>query len=169
MWPAAQAAMDRRWKILLRALGLVSNTHNMLCSMRRTLFVDNFIYALNYLRFRKVGKQHAHFRWFDSGDLLSEDHLAIICDIARATPEVQHWLPTKEYRIVGNTHIKIPSNLTIRVSAAMIGGSAPNLGYPVSVVNGIGLACPAPSQDGKCMDCRACWDSEIPVINYTLH
>ena len=43
----------------------------------------------------------AHFRWFDSGDLQSVEHLEKILWVARKTPTVGHWLPTHEPYIVG--------------------------------------------------------------------
>ena len=41
-----------------------------------------------------------YHRWHDSGDLQSELHLAAICEVARLTPELEHWLPTRELAIV---------------------------------------------------------------------
>lgn len=64
-----------------------------------------------------------YHRWFDSGDLQSVEMLSAICQVAVMTPEVSHWLPTREagmvkrYRKAGGF---IPSNLVIRVSATMI-------------------------------------------------
>jgi hypothetical protein len=29
--------------------------------------------------------------------------------------------------------------------------------------------CPAPSQGGKCGDCRACWDPKVKVVSYGKH
>ena len=64
-----------------------------------------------------------YHRWFDSGDLQSVEMLSAICQIAVMTPEVSHWLPTREagmvkrYRKAGGF---IPTNLVIRVSATMI-------------------------------------------------
>jgi hypothetical protein len=41
-----------------------------------------------------------YFRWHDSGDIQSIEHLEKIADVARATPHCMHWLPTREYGIV---------------------------------------------------------------------
>jgi len=38
-------------------------------------------------------------RWHDSGDFLSEKYLNIAMDIARITPNVQHYAYTKEYEM----------------------------------------------------------------------
>jgi hypothetical protein len=115
-----------------------------------------------------------HFRWFDSGDLQSVEMLDYIVRIARATPEVTHWLPTREYAIVRQWRRfngDFPSNLTIRVSAPMIGGPAPDIDGTVS--SGVSTdgthTCPAYTQQGKCGDCRACWDSTIDHVTYPKH
>lgn len=113
---------------------------------------------------RKAGKDV--FRWFDSGDLQGPDMLADIIRIARATPNVRHWLPTREYALARRARI-LPPNLTLRVSAPMIGSSAP---FPVSsTVDGPGSPCPAPSQGNKCGDCRKCWDRSVPTVSYHVH
>src|SRR3974390_218131 len=39
-------------------------------------------------------------RWHDSGDIQSVDHLKKICDVARKTPHIKHWLPTRELKMV---------------------------------------------------------------------
>lgn len=116
-------------------------------------------------------------RWFDSGDLDSVAMLAAICDVAARTPQIQHWLPTREaamvkaYRKQGG---HVPSNLTIRVSSTMI-GDAPIRGHEnTSTVHRKGDApeghiCPAPKQGGNCGDCRACWDKSVKTVSYCLH
>ena len=70
-----------------------------------------------------------YFRWFDSGDIAGENHLQNINTVARHTPEIKLWLPTREYATVQTVREKIgdfASNLTIRVSGHMIDGPAPN-------------------------------------------
>lgn len=120
------------------------------------------------------------FRFHDSGDLQSQEHLASICRVCEKNPKVQHWLPTKEYKVV-DSYIrgggKIPDNLTIRLSALMLDGKAPTLhNLPTSSVStktkGVppgAFACPAPSQGGQCKDCRACWKKEVAQVDYAYH
>lgn len=65
-------------------------------------------------------------RWFDSGDLASVEMLKAICDTANMTPEIDHWLPTREAMIVKEyrkLYGKEPKNLCIRISATMVGDS----------------------------------------------
>lgn len=116
-----------------------------------------------------------HFRWHDSGDLLNVNHLKMIAQVARALPDVNFWLPTKEQKIVREfyrAHIP-PTNLMIRVSSAMIDG-APLRGFRyTSTVHkekgAQGHTCPAPEQDGECKDCRACWSHDVLNVSYHKH
>jgi hypothetical protein len=125
---------------------------------------------------RKYAKKAAPdnvFRWHDSGDLLSLEHLAALVAIAKALPGIDFWLPSKEYAILrkGIRTLEIPSNLIIRASAPMI-GQAPNKipGILSSTVGtGKGFLCEAYTRGGKCGDCRACWNPEIPSIDYPQH
>src|ERR1700674_2524692 len=41
-----------------------------------------------------------HFRWHDSGDVQSLEHLQNIIAVARNLPKVRFWLPTREYQTV---------------------------------------------------------------------
>ncbi len=124
--------------------------------------------------------RHPHFRWHDSGDLQSVEHLSQICRAAELSPSVSHWLPTREYRIVRDyleTGQKVPANLNIRMSAHMLGGAIPRFpGLPVtvsSVTKGPAPdgshSCPAPQQGNNCGSCRACWDRSVPLVNYHYH
>jgi Gene product 88 len=115
-------------------------------------------------------------RWHDAGDLQSVEHLEKICEVARQTPHIKHWLPTRELGIVktfqrnGGT---VPKNLVIRVSATMVDGDATQAWPTTSGVHHNkrhkGRACPAPKQDGKCGDCRACWNPRVKHVSYHLH
>jgi len=115
-------------------------------------------------------------RWHDSGDLQSVEHLANICEVATQTPNIWHWLPTREggilKRYVTSGGI-VPENLCIRLSATMI-DSAPPRSWPTT--SGVhdqqlpqGLVCSAPEHDGHCADCRACWNRDVAYISYHKH
>ena len=118
-----------------------------------------------------------YFRWHDSGDIQSLEHLTKICQIAKNIPEISFWLPTREYSIVAQyvkTYGKIPSNLTIRLSALMINGQPPvsianRLGCVTSGVSDTGFTCPSSAQGNKCLNCRACWDQSVSNVNYKTH
>jgi len=115
-------------------------------------------------------------RWHDSGDLQSVEHLTKICAVAAMTPKIRHWLPTRELGIVkayekaGGT---VPKNLVIRVSATMVDGAPTAAWSTTSTVHHnkrhAGRACVAPKQEGKCGDCRACWNPRVKNVSYHLH
>ena len=128
-----------------------------------------------------IGKTNeSHFRWHDSGDLQGPNHLFAITVIAESTPWVKHWLPTREYALVRDylrNYTRFPQNLTVRVSAPMIGSVAAEWECSSSVAAQRDAAwldvawvdCPASTHGNKCGDCRACWDRDVEVVNYKKH
>ena len=124
------------------------------------------------------------FRWHDSGDIQGVWHLRNICAVARCTPSVKHWLPTRERAMVHKfssdiyfkrNSARCPPNLVIRLSATMIDGRAPS-GMAVSTVSTFtpdpsAYRCPAPINNppGHCGECRACWDHKVRHVDYHLH
>jgi len=110
------------------------------------------------------------FRWHDSGDLQSLDHLLKIFWVCRLTPGVKHWLPTREAFIISRISEKdVPKNLIIRLSAHKVDGKASTFWPWTSTVVTSEKTCPAAEQDNKCKDCRACWDRNIPNVAYGKH
>lgn len=108
-----------------------------------------------------------YFRWHDSGDLLGVNHFRLLCEIAKFMPHVQFWLPTREKQYLLGS---VPNNLTVRVSATMIGtGQLMGEFCTSSVSSGLGYLCPAPEQGNKCLDCRACWSHDTQNVDYTAH
>ncbi len=125
-------------------------------------------------------KRQTYFRWHDSGDLQSLEHLAAIAKVCQLTPAVKHWLPTREYRTVADYVAAaggFPANLNVRMSAHMVGGAIPTFErLPVTVSSvSIGAApadahrCPAPHQGNSCGDCRACWNPSVRLVDYAKH
>lgn len=123
----------------------------------------------------------SYFRWHDSGDLQSLEHLEKIVDVCNQTPNCQHWLPTREYGMVKayvSKHGALPGNLTIRLSAmypdkpVTVPASLRGIrGIAVSNVHTskpLGDDCNASKQGGACLDCRACWDAN-KTISYKIH
>lgn len=116
-----------------------------------------------------------HFRWFDTGDLQGEIHLRNICSVARSTPDILHWLPTREYEVVKAVANEIPENLVVRLSANMIDGQPPTFWPLTSSVASEGeiprgaYSCPAHEQDNYCGACRACWSKDVREVVYELH
>jgi hypothetical protein len=118
-------------------------------------------------------------RWHDSGDLQSVEHLSRIAQIAWRLPSIRFWLPTRELGIVklwlatGEARGKVPPNLTIRISATMVDGPGTGQWPTTSTVHDKvkpdGRTCPAPTQGGKCGDCRACWSRDVANVSYHKH
>jgi hypothetical protein len=134
-------------------------------------FVSSFVKAL---------QGETYFRWFDSGDLQSISMLSNIVEIAKQTPSVRHWLPTKENALVAQ-YLKsgksFPENLTVRISAPMIDqlehskqtGNGSIVLTSFDKMPGHAVACNAPKQSGKCLECRACWNKSVQTIAYLKH
>jgi hypothetical protein len=111
----------------------------------------------------KLIEGQEYFRWFDSGDIQSEEHFKKILEVCRRTPGTKHWLPTKEKRFWKRD---VPTNLRVRYSAAMVDGKEPKGGLcSVSVSDG-SETCPAETQGNTCGSCRDCWNDKIRVIKY---
>ena len=110
------------------------------------------------------------FRWHDSGDIQSLDHLKKIFQVCKLTPDVNHWLPTREASIMKQvTPEEVPVNLIIRLSATKVDG-LPSTFWPyTSSVVTENKTCPAAEQDNKCLSCRTCWDKSIPNVAYGKH
>ena len=115
-------------------------------------------------------KRVKFFRWHDSGDVQSLKHLFKIYEVARRSPDVAHWMPTREAWVKKYID-RAPANLVIRFSATMVNQAAPSSWPNTSTVvtDAAQATCPAPKQDNKCMDCRACWNKSIKNIAYAAH
>ena len=135
-------------------------------------WADNMAELIRFKYRKKTGKDRV-FRWHDSGDLQSFEHLTAIASIAKTLPDIKFWLPTKEYQLVQKwTKIyNIPANLTIRISSPLIGARTPIPAGCVgsTVSHGGGHSCPAPQQGGNCGDCRACWNKSVKWVDYHKH
>jgi len=110
------------------------------------------------------------FRWHDSGDVQDEEHLLKIFAVAKLTPQVQHWMPTRE-AWVKHFLPECPDNLVIRFSGQMIDQPAIASWPHTSTVSTKpeDRTCPAPDQNNECGSCRQCWDPSIKNICYGKH
>lgn len=124
-------------------------------------------------------KRRGFFRWHDSGDLQDLFHLIRVVEVCERTPNVMHWLPTREKGLVlsylGQMG-EFPKNLVVRLSAAMVDGEAPTVPHPLQT-SGVhkherakGHPCPAKEKYANtCGPCRACWDKSISHVSYPWH
>ena len=96
-----------------------------------------------------------------------------------ATPNTTHWLPTRMYKFkkfhdVLNRMKALP-NVMVRYSSDEIDGTYTAGLHGSTILPDASRAdsnthiCNAPSQGGKCLDCRACYDKSIDVIGYIAH
>ena len=109
------------------------------------------------------------FRWHDSGDLQSVQHLKNIFEVCNRTPGTQHWLPTREVKFLPLNFDAIPKNLIIRLSGHKIDKDAASFWPWTSTVVTAGRTCPAPDQNNECKECRACWSRDTANIAYGKH
>ena len=110
------------------------------------------------------------FRWHDSGDIQSIEHLENIFRVCRKTPDTQHWMPTREAQFIKRLKInQVPRNLIIRMSSHMIDQGPVSFWPWTSTVVTTGKSCPAQEQGNECKDCRQCWDRSVKNIAYPKH
>ena len=115
-------------------------------------------------------KDHKYFRWHDSGDIQSPEHLKNIFEVCKQTPDTQHWMPTREVKFLKDMDpATVPPNLIIRISSHMINQGPVNSWPWTSTVVTSGRTCPAPDQGNNCGSCRACWDRGTANIAYGKH
>ena len=146
-FPAVQKAMERR---------------------ARSLAHDSWITAMVVQI-----KKHRWFRWHDSGDLQSVQHLKNIFEVCKLTPDTRHWLPTREARFINLMDPDVvPKNLKMSLSDHMDDQATPPSWWPytsgVTTKHGT-VTCPAASQGNKCRSCRKCWDRRTKRVIYGKH
>ena len=116
---------------------------------------------------------HEYFRWHDSGDIQSVEHLKRIFEVCKLTPFTSHWLPTREvkYTSLMDPNI-VPPNLKIIISDHMIDQERGVLSWPYTSgvsTDHAAVTCPASKQGNKCLKCRACWDRNVKRVVYGKH
>ena len=147
--PIQAAAMERRFKSL---------THPQ--------WVDAMVVLVTH-----YSKKVPFFRWHDSGDLQGVDHLMNIFEVCIRTPQIQHWMPTREVKILkGIQPESVPKNLIIRVSSHMINqGPVKSWPWTSTVIDKGYHTCPAAAQGNECRDCRQCWNRDYSNVSYGKH
>jgi len=118
------------------------------------------------------------FRWHDSGDLQSVQHLINIFEVCKLTPGTMHWLPTQERKFLPLSTDSIPKNLMIRLSNAK-NDTKPGNAWPfwstvvshqdAPIYGATRHLCPAPEQGNECGSCRACWSRDVHEVQYKIH
>ena len=114
-------------------------------------------------------KKIKHFRWHDSGDIQSVDHLKKIFEVCNNTPGTMHSLPTQERKYLPLQGSSYPNNLTIRLSNAKNNTKPGTAWTHWSTVVDSGGDCPASKQGNQCGDCRRCWSRDVKHVTYPKH
>ena len=116
---------------------------------------------------------HPVFRWHDSGDIQSPEHLKNIFEVCKRTPGTRHWLPTREARFLNLMDPDVvPKNLKIVLSDHMNNQQVAPTWWPYTsgvTTDHKQVTCPASKQGNKCLDCRQCWDRNTKRVIYGKH
>lgn len=137
---------------------------------QRAEWVDDMVRELDNDRY---------FRWFDSGDMYALGLAEKILEIMQRTPWVRHWLPTRmhkfrKFEAIINEMNALP-NVVVRLSSDSVTGEIIDGDYTSTIIPYVEdatpamTACEAYERDGKCGDCRACWDKSVKTIAYPAH
>jgi hypothetical protein len=133
-------------------------------------WVDTMVAAL---------KKQSYFRWFDSGDMYSLQLALKMYAVMVRTPHVKHWLPTRmhkfaKYQQVLTKMAALP-NVMVRPSSDAVDGTF-TAGVHGSTILPEGMpvpagvkVCTAPTTNGKCSGCRACYSKDVAVVGYIAH
>jgi hypothetical protein len=99
--------------------------------------------------------------------------------VIQQTPHVQHWLPTRAYKLARIRtvleRIKQLPNVAVRYSSDSINGDYTVGLHGSTIVRSQAEApaevfvCEAYTRGGKCGDCSACYDVAVSVIGYVAH
>ena len=80
--------------------------YKRLAALQDPRWVDAMAVVIN----SEAVSKHKVFRWHDAGDVQDLDHLNKIFEVCRLTPNMQHWMPTREAWI--RDHLdRCPKNL----------------------------------------------------------
>lgn len=137
---------------------------------KRDAWVDDMVKALDNSRY---------FRWFDSGDMYHIGLAEKILMVMERTPWCKHWLPTRMHKFAKFgaviERMELCDNVVVRKSSDSITGGVIQANNSSTIIptsddaDGGMTVCKAYERDGKCGDCRACWDKDVKVIAYPQH
>ena len=121
-----------------------------------------------------------YFRWFDSGDMYDIRLANKIAIVMAMTPNTKHWIPTRMHKFpkfkLIIEHMESLPNVVVRKSSDSISGETirgkntstiiPTSEFQVAENTEV---CYAYEREGKCGECRKCWDKSVTVIAYPAH
>ena len=121
----------------------------------------------------------SYFRWFDSGDMYTVNLVWRIALVCYLTPQTTHWIPTRMGKFPKFAEaiavLESLDNVVVRHSSDSITGGLTDHANSSTIIptredlpEGAVL-CSSIDNDGKCGDCRACWDKEVKTVAYVAH
>ena len=137
---------------------------------KRESFVSEFIQELDTERY---------FRWFDSGDMYDLRLANKILEIMKATPWVNHWLPTRMHKFAKFAEViaqmeSLPNVVVRKSSDSVTGGVIEGLTTSTIAPDAASApegakVCEAYTRGGKCGTCRLCWSKDVALVAYPAH
>lgn len=137
---------------------------------KREQWVSDFVEALDNDRY---------FRWFDSGDMYDLRLANKILEVMKATPWVNHWLPTRMHKFEKFAPViaemEALPNVVVRLSSDSIDGETISGATTSTICHNVESApegaevCLSYTRGGKCGTCRACWSKDVSVVAYPAH
>jgi hypothetical protein len=120
-----------------------------------------------------------YFRWFDSGDLYDIRLARKVLEVMKRTPWVRHWLPTRMHKfdkfVPVLEEMQTLPNVVVRLSSDGVNGETIE-GITTSTIVPTSeqapknaTVCEAYERDGKCGQCRACWNKDVSLVAYVAH
>lgn len=158
----------------------IKNITKAIATENQQIWVDAMVFLI-----KSKAAKSGYFRWHDTGDIFSVEYLKMILDVVKATPEIKHFLPTKELSLVRTAKVLgIPDNLNIRVSALLLNKLYKNIEPSAGITSSavfkcetaeretelakLGHVCPG-VRSHQCGECRACWDRNVGTVIYPQH
>ena len=137
---------------------------------KRSQWVDDMVNELDSDRY---------FRWFDSGDLYDIRLARKVLEVMKRTPWVRHWLPTRMHKfdkfVPVLEEMQTLPNVVVRLSSDGVNGETIE-GITTSTIVPTSeqapknaTVCEAYERDGKCGQCRACWNKDVSLVAYVAH
>lgn len=176
-WPVVVRALEARFAYAIRASMDAATGDEFVAIM--TTAVDQEM-RRQMRRHKRAGGSpstfQAVFRVHDSGDLFSPAYANLWARVAKASPSVNFWFPTRQWRSK-NPHMQSAlaalaalDNVSVRPSALRFEDDAPIVLHLAAgtTASTNGYNCPASTQGNKCGDCRQCWRKDV-VVSYHRH
>jgi hypothetical protein len=121
------------------------------------------------------------FRFWSSGDFYNLESIEKIIKVCENLPRVRFWIPTSRDDLLTEflKENKIPSNVTIRLSAPIPDTPIPQFMKDFFKIHGVvfsetttdpdAVNCHASLDGTGCQDCDQCWNPEHEITKYYIH